>query len=46
MFPEGIEKLYDLVKEGDKVEIVEQNVKAGWQGGVLFLKFIQCTNMV
>ncbi len=32
MFPEGIEKLYDLVKEGDKVEIVEQNVKAGWQG--------------
>ena len=22
----------------DKVEIVEQNVKAGWQGGVLFLE--------
>ena len=21
MFPEGIEKLYDLVKEGDKVEM-------------------------
>ena len=38
MYPEGIEKLYDLVKEGDKVEIVEQNVKAGWQGGVLFLE--------
>ena len=38
MYPEGIEKLYDLVEEGDKVEIVEQNVKAGWQGGVLFLE--------
>ncbi len=38
MYPEGIEKLYDLVKEGDKVEIIEQKVKAGWQGGVLYLE--------
>ena len=38
MYPEGIEKLYDLVEEGERVEIVQQNVKAGWQGGVLFLE--------
>lgn len=38
MYPEGIEELYDMVKEGDKVKIVEQNVKAGWQGGVLYLE--------
>ncbi|MAH89048.1 MAG: hypothetical protein CMJ06_03260 [Pelagibacterales bacterium] len=38
MYPEGIEKLFEMVKEGDKVEIVEQNVKTGWQGGVLYLE--------
>ncbi len=38
MYPEGIEKLYDLIENGEKVEIIEQNVKAGWQGGVLYLE--------
>ena len=37
-FPEGIEKLYDMINEGDKVKIVDQKVKAGWQGGVLYLE--------
>ena len=38
MYPEGIEELYDYVEKGEKVQIIEQNVKAGWQGGVLFLE--------
>ena len=37
-FPEGIESLFDMIDKGDKVEIVDQKVKAGWQGGVLYLE--------
>ncbi len=38
MYPEGVESLYDMVKENEKVEIIDQKVKAGWLGGVLFLE--------
>ena len=38
MYPEGIEELYDLINEGEKVTIIEQNVKSGWQAGVLYLE--------
>jgi len=37
-FPEGIESLFDMIDKGDKVEIVDQKVKTGWQGGVLYLE--------
>ena len=38
LFPEGVEKLYEIIKEGDGVQIIDQKVKAGWQGGVLYLE--------
>ncbi len=37
-YPEGIESLFDMINEGDKVKIIDQKVKAGWQGGVLYLE--------
>ena len=38
LFPENIEELFDYVRVGQKVEIVDQPVKAGWYGGVLYLE--------
>ena len=38
MYPEGVESLYDMVRENEKVQIVDQKVKAGWIGGVLYLE--------
>ena len=38
LFPENIEELFDYVRIGQKVEIVDQPVKAGWFGGVLYLE--------
>ena len=38
LFPEGVEKLYEIIKEGDGVQIIDQKVKAGWIGGVLYLE--------
>ncbi len=38
LYPEGIESLFDLIEKNEKVEIIDQKVKAGWQGGVLFLE--------
>ena len=29
LYPEGIEELYDLVSNGDKVQIIDQPVKSG-----------------
>jgi L,D-transpeptidase ErfK/SrfK len=37
-YPEGIESLFNMINEGDQVKIVDQKVKAGWQGGVLYLE--------
>ena len=38
LYPEDIEALYELVKKGEKVQIIDQPVKAGWLGGVLYLE--------
>ncbi len=38
LFPEGIKKLFSLVKKGTKVNIVNQPVKAGWKHGVLYIE--------
>jgi L,D-transpeptidase ErfK/SrfK len=37
-FPEGIESLFNMFNKGDRVQIIDQKVKAGWQGGVLYLE--------
>ncbi len=38
MYPEDIEYLYERVPVGSKVEIVNQPVKAGWSGNVLYVE--------
>ena len=38
LYPEDIEMLYDLVNHGENVEIIDQPVKSGWFGGVLYLE--------
>lgn len=38
LYPENIEELFELIKEGEKVTILNQPVKAGWEGGVLYLE--------
>ena len=38
MYPEGIESLFEMINEGEKVQIVDQKVKVGWEGGVLYLE--------
>lgn len=38
LYPEGIERLFDLIEDKERVEIIDQKVKAGWQGGVLYLE--------
>jgi L,D-transpeptidase ErfK/SrfK len=38
LYPEDIEMLYELVSQGENVEIIDQPVKSGWFGGVLYLE--------
>lgn len=38
MYPEDVERLYDIVPVGTPVHIVNQPVKAGWFAGTLFLE--------
>ena len=38
LYPEDIETLYELVSQGESVEIIDQPVKSGWYGGVLYLE--------
>jgi L,D-transpeptidase ErfK/SrfK len=38
MYPEDIESLYDMVRVGTKVQIVNQPVKFGWADGTLFME--------
>lgn len=38
MYPENIEALYKTVQAGTPVTVVDQPVKAGWLGGVLYLE--------
>ncbi len=38
LYPEGIESLYELVVKGEKVQIIDQPVKSGWEKGVLYLE--------
>ena len=38
LYPEDIEMLYELVSQGENVEIIDQPVKTGWFGGVLYLE--------
>tara|TARA_B100000674_G_scaffold481823_1_gene483322 strand:- start:220 stop:1116 length:897 start_codon:yes stop_codon:yes gene_type:complete len=38
LFPEDIEELFEYIKIGDKVNVIDQPVKAGWSGGVLYLE--------
>ena len=38
LYPEDIETLYELVSQGENVEIIDQPVKSGWYGGVLYLE--------
>ena len=38
LYPENIEEIYELVDRGEKVVIIDEPVKAGWQGGVLYLE--------
>ena len=38
LYPEGIETLYELVAKGEKVQIIDQPVKSGWEKGVLYLE--------
>ena len=38
LYPEDIETLYELVSQGERVEIIDQPVKSGWYGGVLYLE--------
>jgi len=38
LFPEDIELLYELVKSGDKVSVVNQPFVFGWQNGELYLQ--------
>ncbi len=38
MYPEDIEKLFDLVPTGTPVQIVNQPIKLGWLGKLLFIE--------
>jgi L,D-transpeptidase ErfK/SrfK len=38
MFPSDVEKLFHLVKIGTSVHVVEQSIKIGWRGNVLYLE--------
>ena len=38
LYPESIEKLYDLVEINTKINIVDQPVKAGWKDDLLYIE--------
>lgn len=38
LYPEDIEKLFNLVPAGTPVQIVNQPIKLGWQGSILFIE--------
>jgi L,D-transpeptidase ErfK/SrfK len=38
MYPEDIEQLFELVPVGTSVRIINEPIKAGWQGDILFLE--------
>lgn len=38
MYPEDVEALYEIVKVGTKVTVVDQPIKLGWIGGELFME--------
>ena len=38
LYPEGIEELYERVSNGDKVQIIDQPVKSGWEKNILYLE--------
>ena len=38
LYPENIEALYAMVPVGTPVTVVDQPIKAGWSGGVLYLE--------
>ena len=38
LYPEGIEELYELVKKGENVQIIDQPVKSGWKDNVLYIE--------
>jgi L,D-transpeptidase ErfK/SrfK len=38
LYPEDIERLFDRVASGTRVEIVDQPVLAGWSDGILYLE--------
>lgn len=38
LYPEDIEKLFNLVPAGTSVQIVNQPIKLGWQGDLLFIE--------
>ena len=38
LYPEAIEELYDLVGKGEKVQIIDQPVKSGWEKNTLYLE--------
>ena len=42
LFPADIEELFEYIKIGDKVNVIDQPVKAGWSGGVLYLEVHTC----
>ncbi len=38
LYPENIEELFEYIEVGDKVNVIDQPVKTGWSGGVLYLE--------
>lgn len=38
MYPEDVETLYEVVKVGTKVTVIDQPIKLGWIGGELFME--------
>ncbi|MBF0188461.1 MAG: L,D-transpeptidase family protein [Magnetococcales bacterium] len=37
MYPRHIVEMFDVVRQGDRVEIVHESVKAGWSGSQLYM---------
>ena len=38
LYPESVEELYEIVKQGENVNIIDQPVKSGWDGNTLYLE--------
>lgn len=39
MYPEGVEELFDLVRLGEKVNIIDAPMKLGWHADALYLEY-------